>query len=79
MRWPRRGANRLTPDAGVDPPARRRHHGHMDTPNTPRGTHHDPELEARVQAWLELKREMEALHAKVEYVRLLLKMGVRQL
>ncbi len=51
----------------------------MDTPNTPRGTHHDPELEARVQAWLELKREMEALHAKVEYVRLLLKMGVRQL
>jgi hypothetical protein len=28
---------------------------------------------------LELKREMEALHAQVEYVRLLLKLGVRHL
>lgn len=51
----------------------------MDTPNTPRDTRPDQGLDARVQAWLELKREMEALHAKVEYVRLLLKMGVRQL
>lgn len=51
----------------------------MDTPNTPRDARPDQDLDARVQAWLELKREMETLHAKVEYVRLLLKMGVRQL
>ncbi len=51
----------------------------MDTPNTPRETRHDSDLNAQLQAWLELKREMEVLHAKVEYVRLLLKMGVRQL
>lgn len=49
----------------------------MDTPNSPRETHDSP-LDAKVQAWLELKREMEALHAQVEYVRLLLKLGVRQ-
>ena len=49
----------------------------MDTPNNPRETQ-DAQLDAKVQAWLELKREMETLHAQVEYVRLLLKLGVRQ-
>ena len=47
----------------------------METPNTPRQTQ-DPNLDAQVQTWLELKREMEALHAQVEYVRLMLKLGV---
>jgi hypothetical protein len=49
----------------------------MDKPDTPREKQDAP-LDAKVQAWLELKREMEALHAQVEYVRLLLKLGVRQ-
>ena len=56
---------------------RRCEHVAMDTPNNPRETQ-DAQLNAKVEAWLELKREMEALHAQVEYVRLLLKLGVRQ-
>lgn len=51
----------------------------MDTPNTPRETRQNPDLDAKVQAWLALKQEMELLHARVEYVRLMLKLGVRQL
>jgi hypothetical protein len=49
----------------------------MDTPRTP--TPHQPNvhLQAKVAQWLELKREMEALHAKLEYTRLMLKLGVR--
>jgi hypothetical protein len=50
----------------------------MDTPNTPRETRQGADQEAKLHAWLELKREMESLHAQVEYVRLLLKLGVRQ-
>jgi hypothetical protein len=50
----------------------------MDTPDTPRDSYRIPNLESRVHALLELKREMEALHAQVEYIRLLLKLGVRQ-
>ena len=49
----------------------------MDTPDTPRETQ-NAQLKTKLEAWLELKREMEALHAQVEYVRLLLKLGVRQ-
>jgi hypothetical protein len=48
----------------------------MDTPNTPREAPQSTDLDAKLHAWLELKREMESLHAQVEYVRLLLKLGV---
>jgi hypothetical protein len=49
----------------------------MDAPNTPRKPPSDPDFEAKTRAWLELKREMEQLHANVEYLRLILKMGVK--
>jgi hypothetical protein len=55
--------------AGTMPP--------MDTPDTPRETPPGADLGAKLHAWLDLKREMESLHAQVEYVRLLLKLGVR--
>jgi hypothetical protein len=40
--------------------------------------HEPPQLPAdpRLQAMLDLKREMESLHVQLEYLRLLLKMGV---
>jgi len=50
----------------------------MDTPNTPREPQQSTHLEAKALAWLELKREMQSLHAQIEYVRLLIKLGVRQ-
>jgi hypothetical protein len=50
---------------GVDQALRRCEHVAMDTPNNPRETQ-DAQLDAKVQAWLELKREMETLHAQVE-------------
>lgn len=48
----------------------------MDTPKQPDSPEPDPALQARIAQWLELKREMETLHAQVEYARLLLKLGV---
>jgi hypothetical protein len=48
----------------------------MDTPQHPASPPPDAALQAKVAQWLELKREMEALHAQVEYARLLLKLGV---
>ena len=49
----------------------------MEDRNTPR----DPdrsELEAKVLVWQELKLEMQKLHAQVEYMRLMLRLGVGQ-
>ena len=68
---------RVALGCGVDQAAHRCEHVAMDTPNNPRETQ-GPQLNTKIEAWLELKREMEALHAQVEYVRLLLKLGVRQ-
>lgn len=48
----------------------------MNTPDTPREPQSNAAIEAKVNQWLELKREMEVLHAQVEYVRLLIKLGV---
>ncbi len=48
----------------------------MDTPPQPATPKHDPDLQARVARWLALKREMQALHAQLEYARLMLKLGV---
>jgi hypothetical protein len=57
------------------------HHGRMDmpkqpTPPQPQPQQTDAAMKAKVAQWLELKREMEALYAQVEYARLLLKLGV---
>lgn len=49
---------------------------HMDTPKQPAAPQPNPDLQARVAKWLELKQEMEALHAQLEYARLMLKLGV---
>jgi hypothetical protein len=51
----------------------------MNTPNpsddtSPRRT---LTLEERTQALLELRRQMQELHARLEYLRLMLKLGVR--
>jgi hypothetical protein len=48
----------------------------MDTPRNPNPPQPNVHLQAKVAQWLELKREMEALHAKLEYARLMLKLGV---
>lgn len=48
----------------------------MDTPKQPASPQPHPDLQARVAKWLEFKREMEALHAQLEYARLMLKLGV---
>lgn len=50
----------------------------MDSPNTPRGTPHATDFEAKTLAMLKLKHEMELLHARLEYLKLVLKMGVRR-
>jgi hypothetical protein len=52
-------------------------HRRMDSLPPPRQTPEDKDFDAKTQAWLELKREMERLHASVEYLRLILKIGVR--
>lgn len=52
------------------------HHAAMDTPKQPTAPQPSHDLQARVAKWLELKREMEALHAQLEYTRLMLKLGV---
>ena len=49
----------------------------MDSPCTPRGLPQATDFEARLQALLKIRHEMEMLHARLEYVRLLLKLGVR--
>lgn len=49
----------------------------MDAPQAPRKQPADQDFDAKTRAWLELKREMEQLHASVEYLRLILKMGVK--
>ncbi len=52
----------------------------MNTPNSPsnRPTSEDNglDLEAKLRAMQELQREMATLHARLEYVRMLLKLGV---
>ena len=51
----------------------------MDKPNLPRDSIPSEALGAKTLAWLELKQEMAGLHAQVEYVALLLRMGVGKL
>ena len=49
----------------------------MDTPDTPRRAPPEADFDFRLQALLDLKQEMHDLHARLEYVRLMLKLGVR--
>lgn len=49
----------------------------MDTPKPPQQpSQPNVHQQAKMAQWLELKREMEALRAQLEYARLMLKMGV---
>ena len=68
---------RHAPSRGVDHAGPPRHHAGMESPKPPRQSPDDKDFDAKTQAWLELKREMELLHANVEYLRLILKMGVK--
>jgi len=65
------------PDRGIDHEQWRRDDSAMDSPSTPRGLPQATDFEARLQALLKIRHEMEMLHARLEYVRLLLKLGVR--
>jgi hypothetical protein len=51
----------MKPDANPDKPSQ---------PNQP------STAEAQMQAWSELRDQMQRLHAELEYVRLMLKLGV---
>jgi hypothetical protein len=46
------------------------------TPSDPVPPSQEAEHEARMRACLELRREMEELHARLQYLRLLIKLGV---
>jgi hypothetical protein len=47
----------------------------MESQNTP-SAQPQRTADATMQAWLDLKHEMEQLHAHIEYVRLILRLGV---
>jgi hypothetical protein len=49
----------------------------MDADHTPQQPSSSNDT-ARVKAWIELRQELEQLHARLEYLRLMLKLGVRQ-
>ncbi len=51
----------------------------MNNPNNPPprpSSQDDLELETKLRAMQELQREMATLHARLEYVRMMLKLGV---
>ena len=50
----------------------------MDSPTPPRQTPPGSENDPRTLAWLDLKRELQLLHARLEYVRLMLKLEARR-
>lgn len=62
-------------DAGLTPCAQREKMGPMNSPATPR---HLPPLALRaaqqLQDWERLRDELQALHAQLEYLRLMLKL-----
>jgi len=49
----------------------------MESPNERKQGSQDTDFDRKLQAWLELKREMEVLHARVQYLNLMLRLGVR--
>ena len=50
----------------------------MDSPTPPRPTPAGGDHDPRTLAWLDLKRELQLLHARLEYVRLMLKLEARR-
>ena len=62
---------------GVDRSASAQEHAVMESPNDRREVPRGTDFEERLQAWLELKREMELLHAHAQYLSLILRLGVR--
>jgi len=62
---------------GVDRQTGRHDDSAMDSPNQPRGSLPEIAFEARLQALRDLKRELQFLHARLEYIRLMLKLGAR--
>ena len=63
---------------GVDPLLARVDHAVMEPLNpSPKTPPQGADLEARVQAWIQLRDQMRHVEAQLEYVRLMLKMGVR--
>jgi hypothetical protein len=69
----------LHPNCGVEAGAGRMEYSPMDAAPTPRQpSPNSSDDTARVKAWIELRHELEQLHARLEYLRLMLKLGVRQ-
>jgi hypothetical protein len=64
-----------THTCGVDRPIARPDHDRMDSAPEPREA--PKSLDARIQDWLELNRQLQKAHARLEYVLLMLKLGVR--
>ena len=50
----------------------------MDSPKPPRQPPQGSDNDPRTLAWLELRRELQLLHARLEYVRLMLKLEARR-
>jgi hypothetical protein len=50
----------------------------MEPQNTPRETPQGADLDTRVLAWLQLKEQMQQVHAQLEYVKLMLKLGMKE-
>lgn len=50
----------------------------MNTPQHPQPPRPNPELDAKVAKWLVLRDELRELNVKLEYTRLMLKLGVRR-
>lgn len=74
-------------DRGIDPAAPRRDDAHQhqptahtmnkptpssSTPFTP-----TPVSDAQIRSWLQLRRELAELHARLEYVKLMVSVGVK--
>jgi hypothetical protein len=64
---------------GVDRSTGRPDDSFVDSPHTPRGLPQDTNFDARLLKLLALKREMELLHAQLQCLKLMLKLGVRLL
>ena len=54
-----------------------REHDAMESQQPPRGIPQDADFSARLQALHNIKQEMEQLHAHLQYLRLMLRLGVR--
>ena len=77
LRLPMRPSARTPRNRGVDPRWARPDHSVMEPLNPPPKTPQGADLDARVQAWIQLRDQMRNVEAQLEYVRLMLKMGVR--